>query len=75
MGMLFIRSCMLIQSPHQYRTRGDGRIARDILPAAPGEHLGDISGAETPYQIEVYTGDIKYGGTNANVSLQVNWIE
>ena len=48
----------------------DGLIERELYPSKVENRDGTI-----PYQIEVYTGDERFAGTNANVFIQIYGVE
>ena len=48
----------------------DGLIERELYPSKVENRDGTV-----PYQIEVYTGDERFAGTNANVFIQIYGIE
>jgi hypothetical protein len=49
------------------KKEGDQAIER-VLPVAPK----DAKAAKAQYKISVYTSDIKFGGTDANVFIEVH---
>ena len=48
----------------------DGLIERELYPSKVENRDGTV-----PYQIEVYTGDERFAGTNANVFIQIYGME
>eukprot|EP00047_Mylnosiga_fluctuans_P014195 m.36272 g.36272 ORF g.36272 m.36272 type:complete len:2392 (+) comp5381_c0_seq2:48-7223(+) len=45
------------------KNEGDGKIQRELVP------LAGADGASAMYQVNTFTGDVRYGGTSANVAI------